>query len=106
VLKNDLPTLGFDDLLNLKHVQLWFGVGEKKNPMHLDNNENIMFMISGSKKFRLLSPGQREFVYPVIRSHNSAVSSDANGTSMHTHLQLSFLNLSDRFFCILFSCFR
>jgi len=47
---------------------------------HVDNNENILIQVSGTKKFRLFSPGQREFLYAVARGFPSAVSSDINGT--------------------------
>jgi len=35
VLLKDLEPLGFDQFLDLKHVQLWMGYGEKRNPLHL-----------------------------------------------------------------------
>ena len=33
-------------------------------PLHYDNNENLVQMVSGAKTFSLFAPAQRGFLYP------------------------------------------
>ena len=61
--------------LSPKHMNLWYGRGNKTVILHYDNNEGVMAMMSGYKNFTLYGPSQRNYLYPMNSNERSAVSS-------------------------------
>lgn len=59
-------------MLDLKHISLWMGSGEVKNPLHYDNNENLLVMLAGKKSLTLLPPGARNLLLPRMQREGSA----------------------------------
>lgn len=74
-LEHRCPQPAFAKGLTMKSINMWFGRGTKTVHMHNDNNEGIMAMLSGEKKFTLWSPHNRNYLYPMIPNEFSAISS-------------------------------
>jgi len=74
-LEGRCPQPKFSQGLDAKHINLWYGRGNKTVQLHYDNNEGLMAMFSGTKRFQLFSPSNRNYLYPTISSERSAISS-------------------------------
>jgi hypothetical protein len=63
-LKNDIinPPI-MDSVFSLKKVTYWHGFGTLTKP-HTDSMENMMCVLEGYKNFTIVSPYDRDFVYP------------------------------------------
>ena len=59
-------------VLDLKHVSLWLGRGVIRAPLHYDNSENLLIMVTGEKRFTLIPPGARNFLQPVMLREGNA----------------------------------
>eukprot|EP00929_Paragymnodinium_shiwhaense_P078178 TRINITY_DN40480_c0_g1_i1.p1 TRINITY_DN40480_c0_g1~~TRINITY_DN40480_c0_g1_i1.p1 ORF type:complete len:616 (+),score=103.11 TRINITY_DN40480_c0_g1_i1:18-1865(+) len=62
------PTqLGLDCLFGRPYFEgviMYFGAGSQVTPLHFDQQENIMFVLRGSKHLRLYPPSDSERLYP------------------------------------------
>jgi hypothetical protein len=59
-----IQRLSFDKLLSFEKVNFWMGSGGQLTPLHFDDNENLMVLLSGQKTFTLFPPNQAKFLYP------------------------------------------
>jgi len=70
-LRKDVPTPRFCEMLDLQTINFWIGRGGQVTLMHIDSDENIMFLIDGEKEFVIFPFSDTENLYPT-RSDNSS----------------------------------
>jgi len=64
LLKDDMPkTIPFAEFLKLEHFNTWLGDGSTVGKTHFDEFENLLFQMSGEKKFTVFSPEFRANMY-------------------------------------------
>lgn len=81
---DDGDSFGMSNFLSLEHYLLWISKGVvTRGPVHYDQNENLLAMIRGSKRFHLFHPMDTEAMY------------EANATFHSAHLLLSVSEAPD-----------
>jgi hypothetical protein len=54
----------FDKMMVFEKANFWMGSGGQVTPLHFDDTENLMVLLSGEKTFTLFPPNQAKFLYP------------------------------------------
>ncbi len=62
-LLKDINIPNFIPFDRLWQINLWMGIGANKSNLHFDPEENLLTIISGSKRVLLFPPNQKKFLY-------------------------------------------
>ncbi len=74
----DINLPSFIPIHRLWEINLWIGAGGNKSNLHYDPEENLLVVMTGSKKLVLFQPSYRKFLYQYREKNTNTLQSRVN----------------------------